>query len=108
MLHQRNSQMMQGNTPVSSVSPPNNNVPTNVNSLNSISNVDTKNMSSNVNTIDQHVVNMPANQNQSQRMFPVFPAQQNKILSKQLYYQMQLLESAYRHPIIPLDSYRAK
>lgn len=103
LIHQPNSQIMQESAPASSASPPSNinsvsSVPTN---SNNISNVDTSlNVPSSVNSTSQ--------QNQSQVFYQPFSNQTSKTISKQVLFQMHLLESAFRYPIIPLDSYRLK
>ena len=113
---------MAGGNPPSSVSPSSN--------LNSVSSVPTNQLSnnftsSNISNVDSSINNAPSSvnssvntplvnsssQSQTQNFFPSFGIANplNKsALSKQFLYQMHLLESAYRHPIIPLDSHRLK
>lgn len=111
---------MAGNPP-SSISPSTNlnsvsSVPPNLSnnfSSSNISNVDAPisvNNSHNNNSVNTPLVNSTS-QSQSQNFFTSFGSANplNKsALSKQFIYQMHLLESAYRHPIIPLDSHRLK
>lgn len=113
---------MQDSTPSSSVSPPNNlnsnnaggNSGTNNNSTgnnnnggggninaNNISNAEgSLNVSSSINSTSQ---------NQSQMFYQPFtnPVSKN-LLPKSLMFNIQLLEAAFRYPIIPMDSHRSK
>ncbi|UXI14395.1 CCR4-NOT transcription complex subunit 3 [Sarcoptes scabiei] len=126
ILHQQrnNSRLLQGSTPISSVSPPNTNnstssnnnpnIPTNLNSSANISLVETSGNKTQI----QSNINQQKPQIQSQNYYnqnQMFSNQSNQsmtnkniVLPKQLYLHLQLLESAFRHPIIPLDSYRLK
>ena len=116
LIHQQNSQIPISGNPPPSISPSNNHssvssVPTllNTNFNNTISNVDTSiNSPSSVNSATM-VNSTSYSQAQNYLSALAIANPMNKsILSKQFLYQMHLLESAYRHPIIPLDSHRLK
>ncbi|KAI2804213.1 CCR4-NOT transcription complex, subunit 3 [Blomia tropicalis] len=115
LIHSQGSQLtMQATSPAASVSPSNNlnsvsSVQTNLSSNfnnNNISNMETSmNAPSSVNSsVNTQLVNSTS-QSQNQNYFASFG---KSGLSKQFFYQMQILEAASRHPIIPLDSYRQK
>lgn len=92
------------------------NISNNINNINSdadadgcINNINTTVAAAAPNSNPKVLPPMVNSNNQLQSYYPPIAAQLNKSsLSKQFLYQMHLLESAYRHPIIPLDSHRLK